>query len=157
MRSLKCRLAVLLILATASGPLRAELNTESGAFLLQTYSPKDYGANQQNWSIVQDSRGVIYVANTDGVLEFDGISWRKIRLSIHSGVRALAIDPGAFFVGGQGIFGYLAPNADGASNSSRCCRRCRQPTVPSTMSGTFCQPQTNILLCLAPPLVPLHA
>lgn len=116
MFGLNVRFTLLLALAgLLSAPLQANLNPESGAFLFQTYAPKDYGANQQNWAIVQDARGVMYFANTDGVLEFDGVTWRLIHLTVHSGVRSLAIDSrGTVFVGARGIFGYLASGSDGA-------------------------------------------
>ena len=117
MTGLKFRSALLVILfGAANSSLRATLNPESGAFLFQKYAPKDYGASQQNWGVVQDARGVMYFANTDGVLEFDGITWRQIPLTVHSGVRALAIDSrGTVFVGARGIFGYLTAGAHGES------------------------------------------
>lgn len=118
MFGLKLRFAVLLLLGVAVGPaLQANLNPESGAFLFEKYTPKEYGGGQQNFAAVQDDRGVLYFGNSDGVLEFDGVSWRLIPLTIHSGVRALAIDSrGTVFVGGRGIFGYLAPGAHGESH-----------------------------------------
>ncbi len=111
------RVALVLILATiASTALRADLSPESGSFLTQRYAAKDYAANPQNWVAIQDARGVMYFGNTDGILEFDGVSWRRIPLSIRSGVRAFGIDSrGTLFVGGQGIFGYLSADAAGAS------------------------------------------
>jgi len=94
-------------------PARASLNPEAGAFFIHPYAPTDYGANQQSWSIVQDFRGLIFVANNDGVLEFDGVSWRKIPVAGQF-ARTLAIDSrGTIYVGGRGTFGYLAPNPEG--------------------------------------------
>ena len=107
------RLAALLIFAAAA---HAELNPESGAFLFHKYSPKDYKASPQNWDAVQDSRGVMYFANTDGILRFDGVTWRTIPVSSGNVVRSLAVDSrGTIFVGGHGIFGYLAPDQQGSS------------------------------------------
>lgn len=110
------RIAPLLLLATmAAVALKADLNPESGAFLSQKYTAKDYSASPQNWVAIQDSRGLMFFGNTDGILEFDGVSWRRIPLSTRSGVRAFGIDSrGTLFVGGQGIFGYLAANPSGA-------------------------------------------
>jgi len=84
------RFAALLMAAFAATPLLAALSPESGSFVFQTYTPKIYGANPQNWAMAQDSRGVMYFANTEGVLEFDGVFWRLIRLSNGTVVRALA-------------------------------------------------------------------
>ncbi len=95
-------------------PLLADLSPEAGSFSFQTYSPKSYGASPQNWTIVQDSRGVLYFGNTDGVLEYDGETWRRIPLDNRSGAPALAVDSkGAVYVGGQGTFGYLRPDSSG--------------------------------------------
>ena len=32
----------------------------------------------QNWDILQDNRGIMYFANTKGLLEFDGKNWRVL-------------------------------------------------------------------------------
>jgi class 3 adenylate cyclase len=100
----------------AATPLCAAVSPETGAFIVQNYSPKVYGANPQNWAIAQDARGVMYFGNNEGVLEFDGVFWRLIRLTYGSGVRALAVDArGRIYVGGRGEFGYLTPDARGAT------------------------------------------
>lgn len=89
--------------------------SEAGTFLTRSYGPAEYGGSAQNWAVVQDARGVIYVGNTeDGVLEFDGDRWRRIPLSNKGPVLSLAADDqGRIFVGGVGEIGYLAPDASG--------------------------------------------
>lgn len=68
----------------------------------------------QNWSFVRDGRGMLYVGNNDGVLEYDGREWRLIRTANRSVVRGLAVDErGTVYVGGVGEFGYLKPGATG--------------------------------------------
>ncbi len=42
---------------------------------IQNFGPKDYGAENQNWSITQDENKLIYVANNKGLLEYNGESW----------------------------------------------------------------------------------
>ena len=39
---------------------------------VRNYTPTRYQAHGQNFGITQDKRGMIYVANTSGVLEHDG-------------------------------------------------------------------------------------
>jgi class 3 adenylate cyclase len=114
MPRLPALLALLLALgALLPAPAIGSLNPEAGAFFIHTYAPTEYAANYQSWSIVQDFRGLIFVANNDGVLEFDGVSWRKIAISGQF-ARTLAIDSrGVIFVGGRGTFGYLAPAPEG--------------------------------------------
>ncbi|MCP5035514.1 MAG: hypothetical protein GY939_27255, partial [Actinomycetia bacterium] len=82
---------------------------EVGRFYVQSFAPQDYGAHAQNWAIVQSPEGLLYVANGSGVLEYDGVSWRLIRISNRLAARSLAIDTeGRVYVGAQGELGYLA-------------------------------------------------
>lgn len=91
------------------------LYAESPAGLpyIQNFSPKDYGsAHAQNWSVVQDRRGIIYMANNLGVLEYDGASWRLTPTS--STVRSLVVsEDDRIFIGCRDEFGYLAPDSSG--------------------------------------------
>ena len=78
------------------------------------YSRDDYKAAKQNWSVVQDKRGVMYFGNTMGVLEFDGQNWRLIPVRNNSLARSLAIDQtGRIYVGARKEFGYLKPDSIG--------------------------------------------
>jgi hypothetical protein len=53
---------------------------EIGKPFVKVYSSKVYKAGATNWYINQDKRGVMYFGNEKGLLEYDGISWRKIDL-----------------------------------------------------------------------------
>ncbi len=88
---------------------------ESGIQMMEYYSAKDINGHNQNWSIMQDSSGIMYFANTDGfVLQYDGVSWRKILVANESIVRSLAItDAGLIFVGAQDELGYLSTDGHG--------------------------------------------
>ena len=86
---------------------------ENGQLFTRNYTSKEYNAETQNWAIVQDKRGVMYFAN-QGVLEFDGETWRKISITNNSSVRSLSIDSlGVIYVGAVGEFGYLSPDDNG--------------------------------------------
>ena len=79
---------------------------------IRNFSQKDYGRGQtaDNWAITQDDRGVIYVGNAGGILEYDGNKWRFIPVKSGAYVMSLAVDSsGTVFVGSQGEFGYLSP------------------------------------------------
>jgi signal transduction histidine kinase/CheY-like chemotaxis protein len=84
-----------------------------GLPLIKNYLTSDYNATPQNWAIVKDKRGIMYFANTGGVLEYDGVSWRIIEIK-NEVVRTLAIDEdGIIYVGGIDEFGYLSPDSTG--------------------------------------------
>jgi class 3 adenylate cyclase len=94
--------------------LNAGFDRETGSAVFQHYSAKQYGASPQNWGMAQDRRGILYFANTDGLLEFDGTSWRLLRLPNSPLVRSVAVDPaGTVYVGAAGDFGKLNPDASG--------------------------------------------
>lgn len=74
------------------------------------------GGGEQNWGITQDQRGVIYVANNDnGILEFDGSSWRVHPVPGNVPVRSVvAGDNGIIYTGMTGDFGLLEPDRGGS-------------------------------------------
>ncbi len=78
--------------------------------------PSATDAGEQNWSVVQDHRGVVYLANNDnGILEFDGVSWRKIAVPNNVPLRDLCVDKdGTVYAGGDKEFGRLVPDRKGA-------------------------------------------
>ena len=87
---------------------------EAGLPFIQNYDAKTYNGHQQNWAVLQDNRGVLYVGNLPGLLEFDGVNWRKISVPNNSVVRSLAMDTsGTVYVGAHADFGFLAPDSAG--------------------------------------------
>lgn len=83
-----------------------------GRTFLRNYPPTEYKAHNQNWAIVQDERGLMYLGNSYGVLEYDGATWRLIRTGGNRIVRSLAIHPdGRIFTGGYGDIGYLVADS----------------------------------------------
>ncbi len=86
----------------------------SGLPHVRVFHSLEYRGGIQNWSIAQDSRGIIYVANNFGLLEFDGVTWQTLGVPNGTKVRSVAIDgTGRIFVGSQGDFGYFFPNESG--------------------------------------------
>jgi class 3 adenylate cyclase len=101
-------------LALAALPCLASISPDAGQFSIRTFSSKAYGGSPQNWAVLAAANGLVYFGNTDGVLEYDGVLWRKIELPGGGTVRSLAqAEDGTIYVGGQSEAGYLAPNAAG--------------------------------------------
>jgi len=85
-----------------------------GIPFIRSFSKRDYKGGSQNWEMVQSSNGLMYFANNDGVLEFDGNSWRLIPMPNSSVVRSLAVDSlQRVYVGAYNEFGYLEPDSQG--------------------------------------------
>ena len=75
--------------------------------LLNRFESSEYKGGIQNWSFDQDSSGILYVANNEGMLEFDGNRWTKYAVPFCTKVRAVLVDKNnRIFVGGQGQIGY---------------------------------------------------
>jgi ligand-binding sensor domain-containing protein/DNA-binding CsgD family transcriptional regulator len=79
------------------------------------YSKQSYKAGAQNRQIRQDKKGILYFANSEGVVTFDGINWKTYALPNSSIVRSLEFGPdNKLYVGGQDEFGYFSPATNGA-------------------------------------------
>ncbi|MEJ1241701.1 ATP-binding protein [Chryseolinea sp. T2] len=77
---------------------------------ITSYTSRDYKVGGQNWAVTQDKSGLIYVGNTNGILQFDGVNWRLIKAAGNSPVKSLATDRhGRVFAGGVNEIGYLEP------------------------------------------------
>jgi len=86
----------------------------AGIPVVENYTTKDYNGFGQVWTAAQDKQGLMYFGVSGGtVLQFDGVTWRKIYLASNI-VRSLAADDnGRIWVGSNGTFGYLDPDATG--------------------------------------------
>lgn len=98
----------------ATPRIPAQPSAELGMPVLENHSYKEYRSGDQVWTILQDRRGLMYFGVSGGViLQYDGVTWRKIFLTSNV-TRSLAIDDaGRIWVGGNGDIGYLAPDAAG--------------------------------------------
>ncbi|MFQ5605863.1 MAG: two-component regulator propeller domain-containing protein, partial [bacterium] len=100
-------------LTAQDSPIHFHVWKESGLPYIQNFSPKDYQGGIQNFSMMQDDRGIMYFGNNSGVLIYDGVSWRLIRMPNQSAVRSLCVVRERIYVGAVGELGYLQPDATG--------------------------------------------
>jgi len=71
-------------------------------------------AGSQNFAIEEDARGIIYIGNLSGVVEFDGEWWRLIKLPADNSAYVLeALPDGRVATGGWNELGYLEPDERG--------------------------------------------
>ena len=78
-----------------------------GQPFMQHFTPGDYQGDSQCWSVVQDRRGLLYVANYGAALEYDGSAWRPVSVNKPAWVRSLAYDlaTDTVFFGGDKLLG----------------------------------------------------
>ena len=79
--------------------------------LITNYSSSTYRAHNQNWDISQSTDHILYAANSDGLLEYDGANWRLLPLPNGQIVRSVLCDKPArgaerVYIGSFGEFGY---------------------------------------------------
>jgi signal transduction histidine kinase/DNA-binding response OmpR family regulator len=110
----------------------------SGFKYFKNYTPQEYNNQAQNWAVRQDKRGIIYMANQGGLMEFDGVSWRMI-LVPNRVVRSMTIDNtspnGTIYIGGNNEIGYAAPDHTG--NLQYVSLRRRLPKSTPNFSDVF--------------------
>ncbi|GAA4280715.1 triple tyrosine motif-containing protein [Gaetbulibacter aestuarii] len=73
------------------------------------YQPKEYNAENQNWSISQSKDHYIYVANNSGLLEFNGARW-KLYPSPSGIMRSVHVIDNLIYTGCYREFGYWKEN-----------------------------------------------
>jgi serine phosphatase RsbU (regulator of sigma subunit)/ligand-binding sensor domain-containing protein len=96
----------------------AQYGSIFGSLNIRNYSNAEYNGHTQMFSITQDARGVMYFGNKSGVLEYDGVSWRTIKVYNKNGdsreVNSLATDKtGQIYVAAREDLGVLAADKRG--------------------------------------------
>ena len=73
---------------------------------IQYFSPKQYNAANQNWDISQSSDKYIYVANSKGLLEFNGANWNLYNSPNETIIRSVHVLEDKIYTGCYMEFGY---------------------------------------------------
>jgi len=101
-----------LLLQISFNQLSGQVKGKGLPFIVN-HSQSSYQAGTQNWAITQCDKGFVYFANNDGILEFDGTSWRVFPVSNVSVVRSVLAVGDRVYAGAFEEIGYLAPNDKG--------------------------------------------
>ena len=81
---------------------------------IKNFYKSSYNAGIQNWDIQQDKNGIVYFANNEGLLTFDGKYWNLYPLPNKTIVRSVYIgNNGNVYVGGQDEVGFFKPGKNG--------------------------------------------
>jgi diguanylate cyclase (GGDEF)-like protein len=104
-----------LLLAGALAGHGAAGDAERGFPLIQTYDTVSREGESQNFGIARDPQGLLYPANLNGVLVYDGAWWRQVPIGKARAAFSVASDAkGRVAAGGVDDFGVLAPDDHGA-------------------------------------------
>ena len=77
---------------------------------INTFSTKDYGAENQNWDVSQSDNKFIYVANNKGLLEYNGANWKLYPTPNETIMRSVKAFEDMVFTGFYMDFGYWKKN-----------------------------------------------
>lgn len=82
-----------------------------GIPFVESYPKEVYGYGTQNWDIEQGAAGLLYFANNEGLMEFDGSDWRLFPLPNKTILRSILIkEAEGIYAGGQNEFGIYRPD-----------------------------------------------
>ena len=113
-KSQKSKVKGLLPLVFCLLPLSKIMADGRGVPFFRNFSSKEYIAHNRNFDIACDDYGTVFVANFEGLLYYDGATWRKIHTPGISRVTRLTRgDNGRIWVGGYNVFGYLRSDNQG--------------------------------------------
>jgi len=111
------RILILFLLFSFSCKVQSQSNASLSLEkipLKKHFTSNIYKGGIQSWSFDQDNNGLLYVANNDGLLEFDGNKWKKYRVPLATKIRAVKVDrQNRVFVGGQNQIGYFSNTKEG--------------------------------------------
>jgi DNA-binding CsgD family transcriptional regulator len=99
-----------LVLICLSGKAQKNYNYP----FIKNFKRSEYKAGMQTWMISQAHNGLLYFANDNGLLEFDGLNWELYGIYNYSIIRAaLTVDDGKIYVGLSNDFGYFDSDSTG--------------------------------------------
>ncbi len=87
---------------------------ELGLPYITVFKPEDYDGMGQNWGISQADNGLFYLANGDGVFEYDGVDWTYLEEGFNRTARSIDTGPGqSVYVGYHNELGFYLPDSTG--------------------------------------------
>ena len=87
---------------------------DKGVPFIYHYPKQVYLGGTQNWDFAQSMDHILFVANNQGILKYNGLGWEIITMPNRSVVRSLFIDnEGTVYAGAYNEFGYLSPDSAG--------------------------------------------
>ncbi|WP_257666486.1 hypothetical protein [Parapedobacter tibetensis] len=84
------------------------------------YNSGQFKGGLQNWDIAQDTQGIMYFGNNEGLLTFNRRYWNIHPLPNATVVRSVAIDrQNRVYVGGQDELGYFEADTKGYASTTQ--------------------------------------
>ncbi|MCB0460284.1 MAG: response regulator, partial [Flavobacteriaceae bacterium] len=94
------------------------------------FNVEDYKGGNQNWG-VDTSGQIIFVANNEGLLEFDGVNWYLNRLPNRTIVRSVKVVDNKIYTGSYEEFGFWERTKDGSLEYTSLSKELDQEDIAS--------------------------
>jgi ligand-binding sensor domain-containing protein len=100
---------IIFLIAVISFLNQAQSQTLRNVPFIRNFSKQMYTGGTQTWDICESENGLIFFANNDGLLVFDGYQFSKYNLPMRTIVRSLCYDSVTkrIYAGGQNEIGYF--------------------------------------------------
>jgi DNA-binding CsgD family transcriptional regulator len=95
-----------------------------------SFEPELYNGGSQNWALDQDEDGFIYVANNEGLLEFNGHQWSMYPSPNETIFRSVRAHEGRIYTGFYMDFGYWERTDQGKLEYHSLCSGIRDKLLP---------------------------
>lgn len=80
---------------------------------MTVYNEKGHISNSSSYAIAQNEEGLIYIANSGGLIQFDGVNWEVFLKDIPSAVTGVTLLGERAYTVSRTEYGYLEPNDQG--------------------------------------------
>lgn len=85
-----------------------------GAPAILHYTKQQHAGGGQTWDVDMDRHGILYFANNEGLLTFNGQRWKILPVPNHTTLRSVRVGKdGRIYIGAQDDFGYYLPDENG--------------------------------------------
>lgn len=90
-------------------------SAQKSPYHIRNYKPTEYGGYMQTWQVLQDNRGLIFLASTTNIFTYDGQVWDPIPVIAGAATRQIFYDSAAnvVYVGSVGHFGCVEQDSTG--------------------------------------------
>ena len=110
---MKIKISLCFLLFLLSFKIFCQINVTKNP-IKKHFDPLDYNGGLQNWHFDQDNNGILFVANDQGVLEFDGDQWIMHKLPMATRTRSIFVDSdNKIYVGSDNQIGYFKNSEQG--------------------------------------------
>ena len=96
---------------------------------IQSFTPQEYGGENQNWSITQGANDYIYIANNHQLLSYDGVRWKAYGSPNASIFRSVATKDSLIFTGQYMEFGFWEENTLGELQYTSISSQLKEPMI----------------------------